>query len=1011
MKKPLRLLLLLAGGFVLLLAVLIGLAFTPSVQTWAVRRAVAGLPGVRIELGRVAIGLNSVHVENLRITQPGLLLAVPSADIELPVIAAARGQIRIVKLIAKDWSLDLTPAGASTGAPVGSGATGPNPAVVVAAAAAGVVRPPAAAFDGIFHALQLPIDLSLDAVELAGDVTRPDGHVHLVVTGGNLGPGRDASFVVNAGFTSVGAAALISSLTVQGTLSAHLDSARSFSKVTFVADATGAGPQLAQNVPAHLDVEAARDALGEHYRLAFATGGKDLVHLVFALPAAAGEPLTGTWMLDASDHDLAPLALGRALPMIKAAGQGTFSVSRDFREVTTVGKLTGQTDLLSDPRLGLGQDMKGLPTGFSADFNVVQHGDLIRVTTLEASVGGAQPVVEVRALQGFEFNAATRELKVADPAVDLLQVALADVPLSLARSFLPPGLVINGGTLSTVLRVGARNAGFAVRSVQPLVLDHLALAQAGGWSLADSTLTLTPAADYSPQGWQLEVTEGTVRSKDATLCTFSSRVGQAAGQGEAIKATGSLVVDFPSLAGQPAAGALGSFVHGTGTIAYTAVLGDKSGLDLKLDLKNLTAADQTKLADLTLEARVDVAADGGVSLNVPATVSQDGRISALALGGTIGPVRNGVRAVDLKLKSDLLHLADVLPFFSGGGGQAAPTHAAVGSSFPSVKIPAAAPVPTGAPWAGFTGNVKYEFKQVVFSPDWQASLQGSVTADPGTVSLNGSGILGADAPFTVTTNLTYAAGGAPAYALKADVKLTNFDTAPLLRTVEGRADFHAQLSSQATVPAGLADGLLCKVEVTSKGGVCRLLAVTDDNSGLVQSAAGTGASLLGGLVGAIAGNKAGANAATAITQIAGLLREIRYDQLNLTVSRDAQQNIVLDDFNLISPQVRLAGHGQVRHVDGQPILAQPLTLQLAVAARDSLGTAMSAVGLLAPTPDNLGYQPLVLDLPELGGTLQKPDTNAFYKALVKSAEKKATDAITNEVKKNAGSLLKGLLGK
>jgi len=307
--------------------------------------------------------------------------------------------------------------------------------------------------------------------------------------------------------------------------------------------------------------------------------------------------------------------------------------------------------------------------------------------------------------------------------------------------------------------------------------------------------------------------------------------------------------------------------------------------------------------------------------------------------------------------------------------------------------------------------VKYDFKKVVFSPEWQASVKGSVKADPGAVALEASGILGADAPFSATTQLTYAAAGIPPYGLTADVKLNNFDTAPLLKTVEGRADFAAQLASAAVTPAGLADGLQGKVVVTSKGGVCRLLAVTEDKSGLVQSATGVGASLLGNLVGAVAGNKAGANAATALTQIAGLLREIRYDQLNLTVSRDAKENIVLEDFNLIAPDVRLAGHGQVQHVAGSPVLEQPLTLQLAVAAQGSLGHAMSAVGLLGETPDNLGYLPLVLDLPELGGTLQKPDTNAFYKELAKRAGQKAAERVTNGVSKGAGAFLNGLLGK
>src|ERR1044071_7101709 len=68
-----------AAAAVLLVAVVI-LAFTPAVQTWAVRRAVADQPGMKIEIGRVAAGLSDGEVRDLKITKDGMVITAKSAN-------------------------------------------------------------------------------------------------------------------------------------------------------------------------------------------------------------------------------------------------------------------------------------------------------------------------------------------------------------------------------------------------------------------------------------------------------------------------------------------------------------------------------------------------------------------------------------------------------------------------------------------------------------------------------------------------------------------------------------------------------------------------------------------------------------------------------------------------------------------------------------------------------------------------------------------------------------------
>src|SRR5277367_2063031 len=134
------------------MAVVVGIAFVPSVQTWAAHRALAGR---NIDVGRISVGLNRVEVDNVQVNQPGLALTLPSAEVDLPLFSAAGKQVYIQKLVAKGWTLDLTAPGGKSK----SAQTAAAPAVATAAA-----------FQGIFQQLHLPVDLVVDLIELSGDV-------------------------------------------------------------------------------------------------------------------------------------------------------------------------------------------------------------------------------------------------------------------------------------------------------------------------------------------------------------------------------------------------------------------------------------------------------------------------------------------------------------------------------------------------------------------------------------------------------------------------------------------------------------------------------------------------------------------------------------------------------------------------------------------------------------------------------------------------------------------------
>ncbi len=990
----------------LLAAVLIGLAFIPAVQTWAVRRATAGQPGGKLDIGGVAIGMQHIHVENIRIEQPGWTLTLPSADVTVPVLGAVQGQVQIGRVTAKGWTIDLSKPG-------------PVPPLHGSAPVAGPTAKVQTAFAGIFQYLKLPVDLALEIAELEGDVVLPQGRAHFVLSGGQLGAGKDSEIIVQGELRLNDPQAAVSLLTVHASVKGRMDTPSSFERVGVTVDAVATGRQFPNGTPAQVSLDTTRDAQGETYTAVLLTGKKELGRFAMRLPAG-GAMLSGTWAVNATDQDVAPFVLGHTLPRFTAAGQGTFATDASFQEFNLAGQLAataGNLGVLAAELNDLGE------VNLKTDFDVRQSGDLTRVTRLGLHLDGAKPIAAVEALQGFEINRRTGELKVPNPGSDLLQLTVTGMPLGWAQPFLT-GVKIAGGQVSGAVAASANDGGFRLRFVA-LELGGTLLKPDGQiiWQGATEPFAGTGSFSAQDRSWQVTLPSITVippneqgRKVDPTpLVLANFRAGQAVGSGQPIKLEGGYLLSLGSIRSfSPAATEAFPLLTGGADGNFSAELGDKLQIKAKVGLSKLMAtATQLPLADVGAEAQLNIAADGGIVLSLPVVVTQEGRRSELTLTGDVGAVKAGVRMLDLQLAGETLYLADLMPFADLGGEK---------SQVGTPDGPARAPVDAGGqtrsnislgpPWAGLGGTVKFTVKKVVFSPAWQSNLSGTLTLAAGLVTLETHGGLGADAPFSLKGNLTHTAGGKEPYALEADASLANFDLSALQQqTVEGRANFEAHLTSQATVLEQLGTNWRGKIQLLSKGGLTHLLAVTDDKSGVVRSTASAGAAILGTVVGQVVGGNSGGNVARAITRISDLLHEIRFDQLKLTVSRDAAQDLVLEEFALISPEVRLDGHGRIRHSDGKELFDQPLALQLQVGAQGSLGSMMQGVSLLSPTPDSLGYLPLAVELPELGGTLRAPDTAAFYRTLAQRAASKGVDNATKGVLKGASGLLNGLFGK
>jgi hypothetical protein len=781
-----------------------------------------------------------------------------------------------------------------------------------------------------------------------------------------------------------------------------MDSARTFSRFSAEPKAVAVGPQFPAGVTLSAVLSAARTPGGESYSLTVANPAQPLVS-VTADFAAANRTLGGSWKVDLRSADLAPFTLGHTLPAFAAHGEGKFSTDTAFAEIRAHGQLNVQADQLGvlKPELAAIGAIRML-----AEFDLAQRGDSTRIDQLKAELSGARPVAAIRSLQAFEFNAKTGELKVADPARELVAITLHGVPLAWSQPFLP-GLTLTGSDLRGEFAATANNGGIALRPRVPLSISGLTLAQAGQPMLKAVDLALNVSADYAPAGWQAEVTSLTLQSAGAKLFALKAKAGRLAGKDQPIKTAGEWSSSLPALLAQPAAANVAGIVSGNASGGFVATVAAATSVELTLALTDLVAdpkLSREKLPAISVQVRADIAADGKIALNVPLLVTRDGRQSDFTLAGSLLQTKPVGLIVDARLTSSQVFVEDVqllaAPF--AGGDSASPPSAAQAARRDAVPI-----------WSGVSGQLALSLKKVVYAQKFEvADIGGIIRIDAGAVKLVGVRAgLGEGSEIKLKGGLTFTPSVLEPYSVALDLDVTNFDPAPVLRalnpgqppTVEGKFTVASKVTGNARNLGEIGKRAAGDFSLTSKGGVFRALSADISSKVATTTKAASTLATLGNLAGALTGRKDISDAASkgeAVAALSRIISAIEYDQLNVVLTRDAALNLTLKDFTLIAPELRLAGTGRIDAKAGLELGAQPLVMEFKLGARGTTGKMLKSLAALeTDKPDDLGYFRSNLPL-RVTGSLGKPDTSELQSALVKLAYEKS----------GAGDLLNRFLG-
>jgi hypothetical protein len=901
---------------------LVAALFTPAVQTFAVRKALAG----QGEVTRVSAGLSGATVNGLKIAQPGIALSSPSFAAEVPVFDLLRGRIDVRSVVARDIVIDYDP-------------------VAVAAHAAKTPKKdpvPAKPFAGVFGAVKLPGNLRIQILDITG-VVRVAGpqplSARFALSGGDVATGGTGKITLRIDADAGAAGTLATTIDLAPTL----DAAGQLSALALTLQAVAEGGALASPTNLKATLSATREGDAELYRASLATATKTLLEIDTRwAPGAASFP--GVWKIALADTDLKPfLPRFFLLPTVQIDGAGELTLSGAER-VRASGRLTVFADALE--RLGL-PELGAI--NLAARFDVEGSASEQRVNALDLTLAsGAAPVLAVETRQSFSYASASGKLSPVQPASELAAIRLLGLPAAWWKPY-APDLTISGPITAAFL-ARPEGDGFVIESSEALRVGGLRYAQLASLealSLDGIRVQKLPAG--------LSASVRSLRVADAGFDLITGDFSAAQKTGEPLSVRAGLKLNLAKLADQPALRGQTRIAAGEAALALDATLAATVRASLRLRIEQLRAAGVAgALPSLDLQADFTRTPSGEVTLKLPLVVNNaaPARASDLELNATLTP-RAGEQNVVAQFSSRVLHVPDLQAFAALAADSApAPTSAPKGPAAP-------ASAPTGPLWAGYTGRIDLDLQRVVYAPGLEfPNVKGSIALTPEALGLEKiQTMLGTGGSLDLSGALRWLAPS-KSYALTADLGGRDVTLGPLLKALnpsappplDGIYTITGKISGQGVEPSAAIKSAAADLQLRGRQGVVR--AINLDTNRFAR--AGNVVSGLAGLAGAISGNaqiSERANQITALNNIARRLGNLAFDELVVDARRNADGSVNIGELRLQGADVLMAGSGSIGSRAGRSFWDQPLALVLDLGTRGDFARDLAVLRLLQPAAE------------------------------------------------------------
>lgn len=490
------------GGLLVLVAVVAIVALLPGVQTWAVRKVVADQPGMKIEVGRVAAGFSAAKIDQVRLEQNGMVITAKGVSADYSAWDYIAGnKINADQVTVEDLVVDLRavpPAPAESGKAMPSAKGGAQPAQAKPVTPADEAKP----FNGILGQAKLPFDVRVARLAAKGRALLPaEQTVVFDLQGSGIETGQRGKLEWKVEFTDPKTGAPMSALNITGSAGVRLAGDKRVDLIEVDALATARGRGLPSD---QIKLEAKAEQLtaganeGYTFALSLVRSGKvePLVKGAGQFQVATRE-LSGAWDIAIRSEQLAAVLAGLGLPELAATGGGKFSYKADTGAIGASGDLQGTVSQLEKvaPELARIGSMQ-----FRTTFDGGMADNAARLDRLQLDVTAAdgRRIAQISTLQRIGFSLADKRVTLVDPKAELARISIQGLPLAWAQPFIKD-LTIDSGDLSLALAVEAEADGSRVRAraLEPIAIKS-ATVRSGDKKLVEQlSLSVSPRIEYT----------------------------------------------------------------------------------------------------------------------------------------------------------------------------------------------------------------------------------------------------------------------------------------------------------------------------------------------------------------------------------------------------------------------------------------------------------------------------------------------------------------------------------
>lgn len=514
--KALRIFAIVLGSAIALVALLVAVALVPAVQTWAVRKAVANQPGLKLDVGHVAAGFSAADLNDVHVVKDGIVITAKRATAHYSAWDfVTHRRINVDDLTVDDLVVDLRASGSTPATKANVVAANERSAGAAANPAAKPAPEPRAPFDGLLNAAKLPYDVRIARFSIPGRaLLSANQTATFELHGSDIATGQHGTVDWKVDLTDSAADAPMRALHSTGTAGIHITTERRIdvAEVNALASAEGAklpSDQLKLEAKAEQPAANGNEGYTAHVSLVRGQSAEPLLTVAAQYDAAAHE-ISGAWNVTVRTEQLAAMLSGFGLPETAVSGSGKFSAKPDAGAINANGELLSDVSHLEkvSPELASIGKLR-LQTRF--DGGVANNVAQIAQFTLTATAADGRKFAQIDALQKVAFSLADKRVTFADAKADLARISLQSLPLAWAQPFAKP-LAIESGDLSLALAVAAEADGSRVRltPVEPLALHNVTVRN-GTQKLADQvSLTAKPQAEYSAERVHAEINELTI---------------------------------------------------------------------------------------------------------------------------------------------------------------------------------------------------------------------------------------------------------------------------------------------------------------------------------------------------------------------------------------------------------------------------------------------------------------------------------------------------------------------